>query len=119
VAKDYVSDTYKASGGHIREFERNIDVQTSKTERQAFIVAMFDLVMRRGVSQNRAAQIIENKGMSKGVKRRYHEAKKNKSAVTLALIIGLPQNVVETWGRSENLVLCELESLIKEFKKLK
>ena len=94
-------------------------MQTSKTERQAFIVAMFDLVMRRGVSQNRAAQIIENKGMSKGVKRRYHEAKKNKSAVTLALIIGLPQNVVETWGRSENLVLCELESLIKEFKKLK
>jgi hypothetical protein len=119
IAKDYVPDTYKASGGHIREYERNIDIRSSKNSRQGYIIAMFDLVMARGVSQNRAAQIIENKGMSKGIKRRYHEAKKNESAVNRAGIIIIPSILLEVFGRQENIMICQLGSLIKDYKELK
>ncbi len=118
VAKDYIPDTYKASGGLIRDNERKMDEQSSKTRRQAHIVAMFILVMGRGVSQNRAADIIESKGMNKGVKRRYHEARKNEVAVGYSSLLVFPAFVVDEISRIGNTGLSGLESLIKKYNEL-
>lgn len=124
VAQNHVRDISRLTTKQGKGRHKFITSTSYKNYRQGLIISMFELLMSKGISQNRAAQILTNKGMSKGVKRRYHEAKKNGAAIKFASVksaeaSSLRSNGIEKRGSLDDELYTKLEYLMNEFAKMK
>lgn len=91
IIKDFVPNLTERHFYGMNEYVRDAEIKKKLTNRQASIIAMFKVYESEGKSQNQIASILVNKGMSKGLKVRYHEALRNQEAIDLSCNLGLIQ----------------------------
>lgn len=91
---DLVPGTPKDIIFNINEYDRDVEFRKKITNRRASIIAMFKIYESKGKSQNQIANILANKGMSKGLKVRYHEALRNEEAVDLSCLLDHEQTCI-------------------------
>jgi hypothetical protein len=91
LIKDFVPNLTERHFYSIKEYARDVEIKEKLDNRQASIIAMFKIYESEGKSQNQIAKILANKGMSKGLKVRYHEALRNPEAIVLSCILDLKQ----------------------------
>ncbi len=115
IAFEHVPETYQLSLKYYKDNQKETSKKSRMIFRQALTIVMFQILSIKGVSQNKAAYILTSKGMSKDIKRRYHEAKKNASAVKLATLYS--QGIAE--GVNNGKIDQMLERIMKEFRVFK